>query len=69
MYYETKTVLLQLAELQQELKVSVGTYLATVSYPIKYILHTITAPIKLLTRHLQEHLSFITTPLIQLDPD
>ena len=69
MSYDPETALLQLAQLRQELKVSASTYKSDVPHTIKYLLNTVTNPIKLLTWHLQDHLYFIPTPLIHLDLD
>ena len=66
---EPEMVLLQLAELRQELKVAGSIYQFAIPHPRKYLLRVVIVLIKLLTRHLQYHLSFLPTPLNHLDPD
>ena len=69
MSYETDTVLLHMSKLSQELKVASSNYQAAMLHRRKYLLREITAPIKILNRHHQEHQYLPNTALNHFEAD
>ena len=69
MSYELKRMLLHLTEFRQELMVAASNCQADVPHLRKYLLHMITATIKLLSGHLQDHHPLPAKSLNHLEED
>ena len=68
-YYGPETTLIQLESLKMLLQVASSAYPSNIPYSNDHLLDSYALLVKLLTRHLQDHPSFITTLPNHLEPD